>query len=409
MKSRGWMEYSCDNLFNRVSRENSDMKKRLNKLSQEYSIHPRDFMRILPPFVFPRNSCLAACCVVDVGLRLYDVLQHGVMKKKGAFGYDHIMEIVRKQINNHGLRRGCFPTIAFAIVPYYAWDKPGLVAGDPQQGWHPKALDNPEVIGCINFQTSSNRQTGPGNRELESQTGTFWYWLQQYSEGFRIPTHRVRAKRAVTAAGSSGDARAATVADIQVKLVLSAVFQVNDLVTNVTSFLGIQDVLVIARTAKGLPGLGHVHEYIVSKARFRMLVWSKPVMELLFSVGRLNKEHAYGMLGAMEDVLDLLPMHTPFKDFKSEHRDALLYLVLDYCQHITLDEHAIIKVALRDRMQDKAAVFACLKMFLAIMLGRTDCLGLTDRVDPWGTASDDASVFLGLRSPSHPVFLALSL
>ena len=207
---------------NRVSRENSDMKKRLNKLSQEYSIHPRDFMKILPPFVFPRNSCLAACCVVDVGLRLEDVLQHGVMKKKGAFGYDHIMEIVRKQINNHGLRRACFPTIAFAIVPYYAWDKPGLVAGDPQQGWHPKALDNPEVIGCINFQTSSNRQTGPGNRELESPTGTFWYWLQQYSEGFRMPTHRVRAKRAVTAAGSSCDARAATVADIHVKLGLVA-------------------------------------------------------------------------------------------------------------------------------------------------------------------------------------------
>jgi len=318
------------------------------------------------------------------------------MKKKGTFDYDHIMDIVRQQINNHGLRRGCFPPTAFALVPFWAWDRPSVVACDPQQGWHPKALDNPEVIGCINFQTSSNRQTGPGNRELESPTGTFWYWLQQYSEGFRMPTHRVRAKRAVTAAGSSCDARAATVADIQVKLVLSDVFQVNDLVTNVTSFLGIQDVLVIARTAKGLPGLGHVHEYIVSKARFRMLVWSKPVMELLFSVGRLNKEHAYGMLGAMEDVLDLLPMHTPFKDFKSEHRDALLYLVTDYWKGISLFEHFLIKVELRNRMLDKAAVFACHKMFLASLHGLS-LDGLTDRVDPQGTASDDARVFLGLR------------
>ena len=313
------------------------------------------------------------------------------------------MDIVRQQINNHGLRRGCFLPIAFTLVPFWAWDRPREVACDPQQGWHPKALDNPEVIGCINFQTSSNRLTGPGNREIESPTGTFWYCLLRYSEGFRNPTHRVRGKRAVTAAGSSGYARAATVADIQVKLGLSAVFRVSDLLTNVTSFLGIPDVVTIAVTAKGLPGLGHLHEYIVSKARFRMMCWSKPVMDLLLNVGHLNKEQTYGIVGSMEDVLDLLPMHTPFKDFKSEHRDALLYLVSDYCKDISLFEHFLIKVELRDRMRDKAAVFACHKMFLASLEG------LTDRVDPHGTASDDASVFLGLRLPGSSYFLSYSL
>ena len=112
------------------------------------------------------------------------------------FHYDYIMDMVRKRINDHGLRQSFLESKAFASVPYFSRLNPVSVLEHVAQGWGPMCLNDPGVIGFINWWQSTNVVSGPAKRCHPEvlQRGSFWAIMLEKCLGPVPVTRRLSRK-----------------------------------------------------------------------------------------------------------------------------------------------------------------------------------------------------------------------
>ena len=109
---------------NPVAFANRDMAKRMIKLTLDYCQAPRDFLKTATPYRFPKGSPMLAALLESLGRCFPQSGMPIALDGSRCSDYNFVMEIVKKHINDFGLRGAYQDPMMFSPVPYYAWQKP---------------------------------------------------------------------------------------------------------------------------------------------------------------------------------------------------------------------------------------------------------------------------------------------
>ena len=290
----------------------------------------------------------------------------GAKYKDPKFYYGMLMDIVRQQINDYGLRPAHWDAQAFALVPFFAWDLPCTHLENVAQGWAPRALDNAAAYGLINFPQSSNRSEGGNIRGKKWSRGTFLHFAAEYATGKRNPKRCLRRKVSLHVAGAvtagernsilavtdngglnsdePGDHAAAILLKNYIILGCITVFLQPREHVHLLPICGLQ------LCGPHLP-LEMAFEHVVWKTRFRRVLWGKAMLDLLENV--LQTRHkAYGFIGRMDDWIECLPVQKPMHYADIEQRDALILIVLELVEskELSCPDYSVMKKELLKRM-----------------------------------------------------------
>ena len=149
---------------NKVSRENVDKPKRMQKFTYQYCRQPRDLLSIATPWRWPTKSPALESLVI----RIRPMVRFDGMWQGGT-DFDVIMRVVWDTYVVWGLRTAFNLPEVHNIVPYFARGQPFQTGSAENKNWGMGAIASKDKVVCVNqLWQSSKTHEGPGARDMRS-------------------------------------------------------------------------------------------------------------------------------------------------------------------------------------------------------------------------------------------------
>ena len=331
--------------LNRVSRDNFDLTNRVNKLTAEYCFYPMDYLKMIPPFTFSKGSVMLRELVGQIDTLMVNI-RDGLLPIC-RMDYDYIMDMVRQSINDHGLRQSFLDPMAFAVIPYYAWSSPTERRECRQQGWGPNCLDDPNVIGFINWWQSSKLAEGPAMRSNPQvlHENSFWLFLLKYCLGVLRPNRRLQGKKTIPQVWT-GIRPAARVLSTRAAVVM----RTTECVVVLSGYLSLRDQLAMLPISGSFRCLRRARDYVDFQRDFCKKLWGDDMRDLLRTFARLDFSQSCGVIGKMIDLSHKIDIETPMLFTMDTQILALLLLALNLFGDISAEQHTKLRKEIIRRM-----------------------------------------------------------
>ena len=154
----------------------------------------------------------------------------------------------------------------------------------------------------------------------------------------------------------------------------------------IVSFLRLPDMIALLPVIGDNPHLKKAQEYITSRSEFRRNLWNNDMRDLLVVFGKLTRAQSYGILGAMEDCFDSMPILTPMPFTLPVRLVSLLMIALDLFGPISEEDRIRMRKEILRRMPSRAyrkAIWDCQCMYVMRL--------------PYCSWVSDGGVFLGVE------------